>query len=639
MFALSIPAAASSDHVSTAKGHGGVNMMEMHLLLNSFAAIGEGHIENVLNGLKVLSVTDEVQSGKWDEMKPLLAEFAKGDIKATDVWFARPDGSCYSVGRGLMGQDLRDRGFFAGLMSGKDVAGDLVLSKSTGQRTAVVAVPVRRAGKIIGALGASLSVEQLSGMLEEKMALPGNFVFYALDRKGRTSLHKISALIFAYPSDMGSKSLAETVKEMLAKDEGEVTYDFYGERRVVFKRCPLTGWVYAIGILTGKPARPGEELPPILNEFKKEITAELEKMDAGLQKTARSFSGRKLNSSWARKALAGLCRSYPYAVDCAAVDRRGKLVAVGPRAYSGFEGRDISGQEQFVRLRESGKPVLSNVFKTVEGFEAADLEYPVFSSKGELEGSVSLLFRPGPLFSYILAQALRGMPVEAFAMQTDGRIIYDEDKQEVGRMLFTDPAYKPFPQLLALGSLISKEKTGAGSYDYRQKGSERVVTKDAHWTTVGLHGTGWRLVVMHVRTGHAAYSSKKNGEYGPSDNALKALSENAELKSAMSGNDMTKIEGIFRDFYWAHGGLYSVQWIDARGINRYGYPEENSLINSDMKNSKTPSARAVLNALSGKKESSFERLLVEGRTGIFFMVPVFKGSDYLGMIYTIRIKK
>jgi len=30
---------------------------------------------------------------------------------------------------------------------------------------------------------------------------------------------------------------------------------------------------------------------------------------------------------------------------------------------------------------------------------------------------------------------------------------------------------------------------------------------------------------------------------------------------------------------------------------------------------------------------------MEGKTGIFFMVPVFEGGDYLGMIYTIRIKE
>jgi hypothetical protein len=207
------------------------------------------------------------------------------------------------------------------------------------------------------------------------------------------------------------------------------------------------------------------------------------------------------------------------------------MVLVEPAEYAVFEGRDISAQEQIIRLRESKKPVLSNVIKTVEGIDAVDLEHPVFSSQGEFAGSVSLLFRPESLRSYILAPVLQGMPAEAFVMQTDGRILYDADKEEVGRMLFDDPLYKPFPQLLALGTLISREKKGAGSYEFKQEGSEKMVKKDAHWTTVGLHGTEWRLVVMHIRAGHALSSGKdlvKPGKVSY-DDALRTLTGQSSL--------------------------------------------------------------------------------------------------------------
>jgi hypothetical protein len=96
---------------------------------------------------------------------------------------------------------------------------------------------------------------------------------------------------------------------------------------------------------------------------------------------------------------------------------------------------------------------------------------------------------------------------------------------------------------------------------------------------------------------------------------------------------------MFVDFYSEHDRLYSIQWLDSQGTNRYGYPEENSLINFDVKTLKTPSSKPMLQALSGKKESSFESPLMEGKTGTFFMVPVYEGGEYLGMIYTIRIKE
>ena len=208
-------------------------------------------------------------------------------------------------------------------------------------------------------------------------------------------------------------------------------------------------------------------------------------------------------------------------------------------------------------------------------------------------------------------------------------------------MLFDDPLYKPFPQLLALGTLISREKKGSGSYDFMQEGSEKVVKKDAYWTTVGLHGTEWRLVVMHVRAGQAFSSGKTlaKPETVSYADALRTLAGNAEMKKALSGNDGARIRDIFMDFYSEHHGLYSVQWLDSKGINRYGYPEENSLINFDVKTMKTASSKPMLQALSGKKESSFNSSLVEGKTGTFFMVPVYEGGEYLGMIYTIRLKE
>jgi len=640
LLVLSLSVMAAGE-MAPVQDQGEISMANLRLLLNSFAALGEGHIENVLRGLKIMSVTEEAQSGEWEKMRGMLAEFNRSGIKVAVVWFMQPNGSYYSVEKGLTGLNLRYREYFPRLMAGEEIIGDLVLSTSTGKRTVIIAVPIKKNGKVIGALGTSLAVEDISRMLDEKMGLPDNMFFYAIDQKGKTALHRLTALLFAYPSDMGSKSLAKTVGEMLSKPEGVVTYDFYGERSVVFKKFHLTGWVFAIGIVTGRPGQPIAELPPILSDLEKEIMAELNKMDLDVAGLARRLSMKDLKTAETRKMLGDLCRSYPYAVDCAVVDRNGRMVLVEPEEYAEFEGRDISAQEQVIRLRESKKPVLSNVIKTVEGIDAVDLEHPVLFPRGELAGSVSMLIRPESLFSYVLTPVLQGMPVEAFLMQTDGRILYDEDKEEVGRMLFEDPIYKPFPQLLAVGTMASREKTGAGGYEFRQEGSEKLVKKDVHWTTVGLHGTEWRFVVMHVRAGHALSSGEDAAKHRISsyDAALRTLAKNAEIKKALAGNDDARIREIFREFYSEHDGLYSVQWVDSQGTNRYGYPEENSLINFDTKTLKTASAKPMLQALSEKKESTFDCPLIEGETGTFFMVPVYEEEEYLGMIYTIRIKE
>jgi hypothetical protein len=640
LFVLSLPAIAAEER-SPVQEKTGVNTAELRLLLNSFVALGEGHLESVRHGLELIAATEEARSGEWEKMKGLLAEFGRSGIKAAAVWFMLPDGSYYTVEKGLTGLSLTDVSFFPRLMAGEEITGYLAFSKSTGKRSAIVAVPIKKNGKVIGALGTSLSVEDISRMIDEKMGLPENMIFYALDQKGQTSLHRVSAMLFAYPSDIGSKSLKKTVSEMLAKPEGVVTYDFYGERRVVFKKAPLTGWVFAIGVVTGIPGQPVAQLPPILSDIEKEITARLGKMDEDIARVAKSFSGKDLRTAGKRKMLGDLCQHYPYAVDCSFVDRSGRMVLVEPVEYAKFEGSDIISQEQVIRLQKTKKPVLSSAFRAVEGFDAVDMEYPVFSPAGEFEGSVSMLMRPETMLAAIISPVVHGMPVDVWLMRKDGRILYDPDKAEVGLMLFEDPMYKPYPQLLALGTLIAKERIGTGSYEFLGAGLKKPVMKDAYWTTVGLHGTEWRLVAIHVRAGHAL-SSREDLERlrkVPYGDALRTLAKNVKMTKAMSGNDQAKIRDIFRHFYWAYNVLYSVEWLDAAGTNRYGYPEENSLINLDMKTVKTASAKPMLKALLSRKETTFDSPLVEGKTGTFFMVPVYEGRSYLGMIYTILLKE
>jgi hypothetical protein len=160
---LCLPAAAAEE-MPAVREKDGTNAAELRPLLNSFAALGEGYMEKVLRGLKVISATEEARSGEWEEMKEVLAEFAKGDIKSSAIWFVRPDGSYYTLEKGPTGENLNDRFYFPRLMEGKEISGELVLSKSTGKRSAIVAVPVKKNEIVIGGLGVSLDIEEISRM-------------------------------------------------------------------------------------------------------------------------------------------------------------------------------------------------------------------------------------------------------------------------------------------------------------------------------------------------------------------------------------------------------------------------------------------------------------------------------------------
>ena len=234
--------------------------VDAKIALNGYAALVEAYLQGVLTALETLASTQEAGSADWERIQEPLAQLGKGITTAAAVWFARPDGAYFTVVGGLTDQNLKDRAYFPRLMAGQAVAGDLVVSKATGKKSIIVAAPVKKAGKVIGALGASIATEKLSGWVDGRMALPPEVVFYALDDQGRTALHRETALLFEFPSEMGSESLHDAVQQMLATPEGTVQYTFRGaQKTAIFARSKATGWVFVLGFAT--PSGTGDSHP------------------------------------------------------------------------------------------------------------------------------------------------------------------------------------------------------------------------------------------------------------------------------------------------------------------------------------------------------------------------------------------
>ncbi len=221
--------------------------LDAQLSLNAYTALAEQEFEHARTGLRVLAASENALSGDWERIKGPLAVLAKDTPINAAVWFAKPDGSYFTVESGPTEQNLKDREYFPELLAGKEVAGGLVVSRSTGKRSAIVAVPVQAGGRVIGALGVSLAMEKLGAAIDDKIGFPAEMMFYALDENGQIGLHRQSTLLFEFAEELGSPTLTAAVKEMLAKPEGVVHYEFQGAERVaIFKKSGATGWVFAL---------------------------------------------------------------------------------------------------------------------------------------------------------------------------------------------------------------------------------------------------------------------------------------------------------------------------------------------------------------------------------------------------------
>ena len=167
---------------------------QLEMSVAGLASLTDSHIKDGLTMLEVLAATEEVQSGDWETMLPLLTK-ADEVMVPGPTWFGLPDGSYSVVGTGKTDKNIADRAYFSVVMSGKNTYSELVVSRSTGEKALVVAVPVIREGKVIGILGSSVFLEDLSDMLSKEVKLADNMVFYAVTAENYVALHSEKEMI------------------------------------------------------------------------------------------------------------------------------------------------------------------------------------------------------------------------------------------------------------------------------------------------------------------------------------------------------------------------------------------------------------------------------------------------------------
>ncbi|HUW50856.1 MAG TPA: cache domain-containing protein [Sulfuricella sp.] len=215
-------------------------------LLSAFVSYTDLRMSSIQQSLEILASTTEAKSAEWQKMKALLSGYEKSDGGLV-VWFVRPDGTYYTVDKGLMKVKLSDRSYFPALMSGQKVMGALVVSKSTGLRSAVIAVPMKAGGKVIGAIGASLFLDRLSEQVGSVLALRADAAFFSVAPNGLTTLHEKTDRNFLDPRELGSETLKKATNEMLSNPAGETTYEFDNvTKRAIYRTSPLTQWKFAI---------------------------------------------------------------------------------------------------------------------------------------------------------------------------------------------------------------------------------------------------------------------------------------------------------------------------------------------------------------------------------------------------------
>ena len=217
--------------------------------LHAFVSLTDGHLQKISDVLRLLAATDRVRTADWERIRGPLADAGKTLVPSV-LWFARPEGEYWTAPLGRAEGNLSDRPYFPKLLAGRDVTGDLVVSRSTSRNVAIVAVPVLRDDRVVGALGASVYLDRLGEIVRREMGTPGpETLFFAIDGKPMGAVHSDPSLVFTEPMKLGDERMREAFRQILSSDRGRVSYAFRGkERTLLYQKSAVTGWWYAFGV-------------------------------------------------------------------------------------------------------------------------------------------------------------------------------------------------------------------------------------------------------------------------------------------------------------------------------------------------------------------------------------------------------
>jgi len=451
---------------------------------------------NAQASLALVAQTPEAARGDWPGIKRYLSRL-KAELPGV-YFYVLPDGNYYSVQKDYTRLNLGNRAYFKPLFEGKTVMGYPIYSRSTGKRSALVAVPISVKGKVVGALGISVFLDDLGAKLDRAMALPENYTWYVLNEQGDTMLDKQSDFIFMNALKQGSTSLRDAVNEALKHDNGTVQYELDNRRTGSYQKLRQLPWRMFLVRVEGKTAPLPPKLTLSLERFVPLLQQNLDAIDVAVAEAAQNPRVDPANEAQVRKLLRSVLKQTPYAVNAGFVDTKGTLRYLEPGDYKNFEKSDISTQVHIKAMLADPHPLLSAGFETVEDFTGVVIARPLYDTQKRFVGAVTVLVRPELFIAPLIKKSAVPEDYELWIMQPeDGLILYDEDRAEIGKKLFSDPIYAGYGNLLTLGRQIAAQPSGEGDYIYLAPGSQQKVIKKARWESVGLHGREWRVVLAY----------------------------------------------------------------------------------------------------------------------------------------------
>ncbi|MDE4907729.1 cache domain-containing protein [Methanogenium marinum] len=238
------------------------------------------------------------------------------------------------------------------------------------------------------------------------------------------------------------------------------------------------------------------QMEAVADDLTTSIDSGLNDVKSGIYNNSLALSENGLSGDAAEKTLSENLLNYPWAQSSLVISKEGVVVTAVPQNYADIIGDDLSWQSQVQTANTEQTPIVSDVFTMAEGFIGISQSYPVFSESDEYLGYTDITYSPETFLGRQILPIQEGTPYDVWVSQTDGTLIYDTKKEEIGNNLLSNPMYSD-PVLQAVLTRIVTEPSGSDEYLFSDKNWNQNVTKKAVWETAGIDGAEWRVVVTY----------------------------------------------------------------------------------------------------------------------------------------------
>jgi signal transduction histidine kinase len=173
-------------------------------------------------------------------------------------------------------------------------------------------------------------------------------------------------------------------------------------------------------------------------------------------------------------------------------DENGIIIYTVPFSHS--IGEDISGQKHMREILKHRKPVVSDVFRTVQGFEAVALHVPVFKGNA-FKGTIALVIDFQSLARRYLEVIRIGKTGYAWVISRDGTELYDPVPGYTGKSVFEN--HRAFPSVISMARDMLQGRRGVATYTFDRIAGQRVdpVRKHAVYLPIHIGNTFWSIAV------------------------------------------------------------------------------------------------------------------------------------------------